>query len=61
MKTSHPLDSVHMSVVARERAKAQMQRAEFLVELAADAVSKVRSTVRSLFSSPAVSPRLGAQ
>ncbi len=45
MQTSHPLDGVHLSAIARERAKAQMQRAEFLVELVAQGVSKIRHVI----------------
>lgn len=60
MKTPHPLDGVYMSMFARERAKAQMLRAEYLVELVAHGASKVRSAVRVLFSSQTDSPRLGA-
>ena len=43
MQTPHPLDSVQMNGLTRERAKAQMRRAEFLVELAARGVSKIRA------------------
>ena len=43
MQTPHPLDGVRMSELARERAKAHMRRAEFIVELVASGVSKIRS------------------
>ncbi len=45
MQTPHPLDGVHMSELARARAKAHMRRAEFIVELVAHGVSKMRSVV----------------
>lgn len=45
MQTPHPLDGVHMNVLARERAKAHMRRAEFMVELVAHGVSKARSVI----------------
>ena len=51
MQTRHPLDDVHMSTYERERAKAQMRRAEFIVDLVALGVSKVRSLFNARYLS----------
>lgn len=75
MQTPHPLDGVYMSAFARERAKAQMLRAEFFVDLVAHGVSKMRDVIALVvrragdicrgrqsphISSAAASPTLGA-
>jgi hypothetical protein len=45
MQTPHPLDRVQMNAFDRERAKAHMRRAEYIVELVAHGVSTVRSVI----------------
>ena len=45
MKSPHPLDGIHMSAFARESAKAQMLRAEFISDLVVAGLSKLRSAV----------------
>ena len=45
MQAPHPLDSVHMREIDRERAKAHMRSAEFTIELVALGVSRVRSLI----------------
>ncbi len=45
MQTAHPLDGVRMNEFDRERAKAHMRRAEFIVDLVASGFSKIRSAV----------------
>lgn len=48
MQTPHTLDDVQMSSHERERAKAHMQRAEFIIDQVALGVSKMRSVFAAL-------------
>ena len=45
MQTPHPLDGVRMRPVDRASAKAEMDRAELIIDLVASGVSKMRSVL----------------